>query len=162
MCYHMSGIPTLFPPALWDLYLGALSEYPFWYIHTCISHISSFCSFISVSSVWFLCIFFGNLYSRSSHWNFWSFSFFWWTFISSKRMYFKIYLFRIFVFTWGTLISVLSLNLNIHMVSLQGTKDIDRYLGRGVWQNYQGLYWISFFPPQDGFPKSPIITLVCS
>ena len=37
---------------------SGLSEYPFWYIHTFISHMSSVFSFISVSSVWFLCILF--------------------------------------------------------------------------------------------------------
>ena len=62
-----------------------------------------------------------HLYSHSSHWNFWPFSFFWWTFITFKHMYFQIFLFSIFVFTLGALMLVLSLNLNLHMVLQQGT-----------------------------------------
>ena len=54
-CYHMSWIPMLFPPALCDFYWSALSEYPFWYIHSRIGHVSSVFSFMSVSSLWFLC-----------------------------------------------------------------------------------------------------------
>ena len=54
-CYHMSWIPMLFPPALCDFYWSALSEYPFWYIHSRIGHVSSVFSFRSVSSLWFLC-----------------------------------------------------------------------------------------------------------
>ena len=49
---------NIVPPALWDSYLSTLSEYPFWYIHACISHIYSVFSFTSVSSVWVLFIFF--------------------------------------------------------------------------------------------------------
>ena len=126
-CYHMSWIPMLFPPALCDFYWSALSEYPFWYIHSRIGHISSVFSFRSVSSLWFLCRCILNvsllehLYLHSLHWNSWSFSFFWWTFMISEQMYFQIFLFTIFVFTLGTPMLVLSLNLNLNMVLPQGT-----------------------------------------
>ena len=33
-----------------------LSDYPFWYTHICICHIFSVFSFMSVYSLWFLCI----------------------------------------------------------------------------------------------------------
>ena len=97
------------------------------------------------------------LYSHSSHWNCWSFSFFWWAFIISKQIYWQIYLFSIIVFTLGTLMLVLSLNLNLHMVLLLGN---NRY-GMGSWPNNQGLNK-SCFSPQDCFPKSSIIPLGCS
>ena len=69
----------VFPPALYGFYWGALSKYPFWYIHTRIGHVSSV--FTSDSSLWFLCRCILNvsllehLYSHSSHWNSWGFWF---------------------------------------------------------------------------------------
>ena len=59
--------------------------------HTRISRVSSLLT--SDSSLWFLCRWILNVsllehfYSHSSHWNSWSFSFFWWTFMISDHMY---------------------------------------------------------------------------
>ena len=61
------------------------------------------------------------LNSHSSHWNCWSFSSFWLAFMTSEHMYLQIYLFSIFVFTLGTLMWVIILNLILHMVLPQGT-----------------------------------------
>ena len=52
----MSRITTLFPPALCDFYWSVLSGYPFWYIHTCIGHVSSVFSFTSVSFFYVSCV----------------------------------------------------------------------------------------------------------
>ena len=62
-----------------------------------------------------------HCYSHSWHCNSWSLIFFWWTFMFAEHMYLQIYLFSIFVFTLGTLMLVLSLNFNLHMVLPQGT-----------------------------------------
>ena len=61
-----------------------------------------------------------HLYSHSSHWNSQYICFFWWTFMFSEHMYNQIYLFSVFVFTLGALILILSLNIHLHMVLLQG------------------------------------------
>ena len=61
-----------------------------------------------------------HLYSHSSHWNSWYFCFSWWTFMIFEHMYRQIYIFSVIVFTLGTLMLILSLNLNLRMVLLQG------------------------------------------
>jgi hypothetical protein len=72
-----------------------------------------------------------HLYSHSSHWNSWYFCCLWWTFMSSEHMYMQIYIFCVFVFQLGTLILILSPNLDLNMVLKQVTK-VKKY-----WQVYQ-------------------------
>ena len=111
--------------------------------------------------------FFKLSYSHSSPWNFWSFPFFWLTFITSKCMYFIFFRFFVSLYSHGVhscrssvSISTFIRSYNEVPIGNKGSKILTDILGVGLWQNYQCLYWISS-PPQDGFPKSPIITLVC-
>ena len=98
-------------------------------------------------------------------------------------MLLQIYLFSIFVFILGTLMLVLSLNLDVHVVLPQYTnryqrlKNIDRYVRCGIMAIFfkfflLKLYYYDYnaghsnqglnrssFSPHDGFPLSPTITL---
>ena len=53
-CFIIKLHSNSFPPPLYDLYWSALSEYPFWYIHTCIGHISSVSLCVMISKEMYL------------------------------------------------------------------------------------------------------------
>ena len=83
-----------------------------------------------------------HLYSTSSPWNFWSFSFFWLIIITSKRMYFHFFFFLVSLYSHvvhscrsSVSISTLIWSYNKVPTGIKGSKILIGISGVGLWQN---------------------------